>query len=279
MNLPSDFQFSQSNLQDFMDCQRRFQLRYIMNLKWPALQCEPVLDQEYYLELGYRFHRFVHQHQMGIPSGKIMNQIKDPTLEIWWESYLESEMLKDLPSKRFPEITFSGTIAGSRLIAKLDLLVISQDSLITIFDWKTSRRRTPRNIISKRMQTHLYPFLNVEAGQNITGGRKVTPEMVKMIYWFPNFPNDPEIFEYDEDTYHEDHDVFLDMIEEIRSKSDDSFSLTRDEKMCRNCTYRSLCNRGIQAGKWHETDNAIDDFQLNLADSDFDFDQIGEIYF
>lgn len=279
MNLPPDFQFSQSNLQDFSDCQRKFQLRYIRALKWPALQSEPVLEQEYYLELGYHFHRFVHQHQLGIPSGKITNQIKDPTLEMWWGSYLSSEMIKGLPTQRLPEIMLTSTLAGYRLIAKFDLLAISNQRQLTIIDWKTSRKRTPRKILSKRMQTHLYPFLNVEAGQNIIGGCAVTPEMVKMIYWFPNFPDNPEIFEYGEEAYLEDRNLFLNMIGEIRSKPDESFSQTPDEKMCLYCTYRSLCSRGIHAGNWHETDDSIGDFQFDLAESDFDLDQIGEISF
>jgi hypothetical protein len=279
MNLPPDFQFSQSNLQDFLDCQRRFQLKYINALKWPALQSEPVLEQEYYLALGYRFHRFVHQHQLGIPSEKIENQIKDPAMEIWWKSYLESEMIKGLPAQRLPELTLTSTLAESRLIAKFDLLTISKEKQITIIDWKTSRKRTPREILSKRVQTHLYPFLSIEAGQNILSSSSIFPEMVKMIYWFPNFPDDPEVFEYSQEAYLEDRSMLLNLIAGINSKPDESFSQTSDEKKCLYCTYRSLCNRGIHAGNWYESDDSIGDYQLSIDDSDLDIDQIEEIIF
>ncbi len=40
MALPSDFQFSQSSLQDYVDCPWRFYLRYIRQLAWPAIVAE-----------------------------------------------------------------------------------------------------------------------------------------------------------------------------------------------------------------------------------------------
>ena len=45
-SLPEGFRFSQSSLQDYVDCRRRFQLRYLQNLAWPALQSEPALENE-----------------------------------------------------------------------------------------------------------------------------------------------------------------------------------------------------------------------------------------
>ena len=45
--LPPQFAFSQSSLQDYMDCPRRFQLRYLDRLIYPAAESEPapVADQ------------------------------------------------------------------------------------------------------------------------------------------------------------------------------------------------------------------------------------------
>mgnify|MGYP007064289961 CR=1 FL=1 len=40
MPLPVDFQFSQNNLQDYLDCARRFELRALRRLAWPAAQSE-----------------------------------------------------------------------------------------------------------------------------------------------------------------------------------------------------------------------------------------------
>ena len=44
--LPGSFIFSQSSLQYYFDCPRRFQLRYIEHLAWPAVETEPVLENE-----------------------------------------------------------------------------------------------------------------------------------------------------------------------------------------------------------------------------------------
>ena len=67
-SLPDRFTFSQSSLQDYTDCPRRFQLRYIEQLKWPAVESEPVLDNERRQQEGQLFHRLVQQHRIGLPA-------------------------------------------------------------------------------------------------------------------------------------------------------------------------------------------------------------------
>ena len=62
MRLIENFQFSQANLQDFVDCRRRFQLRYLQHIAWPAIESEPVLENERFLQQGARFHRMIQQH-------------------------------------------------------------------------------------------------------------------------------------------------------------------------------------------------------------------------
>jgi hypothetical protein len=69
--LPDDFQFSQASLQDYVDCRRRFQLRYLLELAWPAIQAEPAEDQEMHGQQGELFHRLVQQHQLGIPAARL----------------------------------------------------------------------------------------------------------------------------------------------------------------------------------------------------------------
>jgi len=38
------FSFAQSSLQDYLDCPRRFQLRYVLNQPWPTI--DPVLRRD-----------------------------------------------------------------------------------------------------------------------------------------------------------------------------------------------------------------------------------------
>ena len=68
MNLPDDFVFSQSALQDYVDCPRRFELRYLLDVRWPALETEPALQHEIGMMKGQEFHHLLHQHALGVPA-------------------------------------------------------------------------------------------------------------------------------------------------------------------------------------------------------------------
>ena len=84
MSLPHNFQFSQSSLQDYVDCPRRFQLRYLQRRVWPALDSEPALESEQFMQRGAQFHHLAHQFFLGIPADKLARQIeKDETLSRW----------------------------------------------------------------------------------------------------------------------------------------------------------------------------------------------------
>ena len=79
-NLPADFVFSQSSLQDYVDCQRRFELRYLQRLRYPAPEVDDMLEFEQKMEQGERFHKLVHQHQLGISSDLLSKRITDTEL-------------------------------------------------------------------------------------------------------------------------------------------------------------------------------------------------------
>ncbi|MBA4379648.1 MAG: hypothetical protein C0393_03000 [Anaerolinea sp.] len=69
--IPTPFTFSQSSLQDYADCPRRFQLRYIEELAWPAVESEPALENERHQQEGLFFHRLVQQRLVGLPVEKL----------------------------------------------------------------------------------------------------------------------------------------------------------------------------------------------------------------
>lgn len=91
MILPTDLQFSQASLQDYVDCQRRFQLRYVQRVAWPAAEAEPAMEMENerYLRQGAVFHRLIHQHLLGIAPDKLAATVTDVDLIGWWRNYLE----------------------------------------------------------------------------------------------------------------------------------------------------------------------------------------------
>jgi CRISPR/Cas system-associated exonuclease Cas4 (RecB family) len=275
MTLPPNFQFSQASLQDYVDCPRRFQLRYLLRVAWPALEAEPALENERHLRQGSAFHRLVHQHALGLPLERLSRTVADEALRRWWRNYL-AEPPADLPSSRHPEIVLSAPVGGQRVVAKYDLIAVDLGQRAVIIDWKTSRRRPRRRWLVERLQTRVYPYLLVRAGAHLNGGQPFEPAQVEMVYWFADFPADPARFAYDAVHYEADGALLASLIEEVVGQADTvSYPLTARERRCRYCRYRSLCRRGVGAGPFEEVEDVgewDDDFDISL-----DFEQIAEV--
>lgn len=274
MPLPSDFQFSQSSLQDYVDCPRRFDLRYVRRLSWPAVVAEPALEHERHLQQGLDFHHLVHQHELGISVEQLSTAITDANLRRWWVNYLEKGP-GGVPDVHYPELVLSAPVGSHRLVAKYDLLAVQTDERAVILDWKTYRRRPEPNWLAERLQTRVYPYLLVRAGAFLNEGRSFEPDQVEMVYWFANFPEEPEVFPYGVDQYREDEAYLNSLVEEIENLAEGEFELTADKRRCDFCPYRSLCERGVLAGDLGE---AMEDWEVEADfDLSLDFDQIPEI--
>ncbi|HZY43825.1 MAG TPA: PD-(D/E)XK nuclease family protein, partial [Anaerolineae bacterium] len=106
MPLPTNFQFSQASLSDYVDCARRFQLRYLLEQDWPAVESEPLLERERFVDLGRRFHKLIQQHAEGISIDALMQSANEPELARWWPNYLATlkTNLNDLPNDRRAEV-------------------------------------------------------------------------------------------------------------------------------------------------------------------------------
>ena len=89
MGLPAGFTFSQASLQDYSDCPRRFQLRYVLGVRWPSADAQ-LSTWEKRAQQGAAFHRLVHQHTVGIPEAALTASITDPELRVWWRAYLDT---------------------------------------------------------------------------------------------------------------------------------------------------------------------------------------------
>ena len=273
--LPEQFKFSQSSLQDYSDCPRRFQLRYLDKLIYPAEETEPALENEKHLQEGQQFHRLAQQHLLGIPTDKLTPLANTPNLQRWWENFVNAEDLtglKDL-SGLYPEVTLSAPLGDSRLVAKYDLIAFTKDEKVIIYDWKTYRKRPRNEWLTARWQTRVYRALLVRAGGQLNGGKPIVPERCEMVYWFSNYPEDPARFTYNESLYKRDWDALVRLTEEIQSAS--SYPKTDDRQRCSYCPYRSYCDRGIQAG-----DSDLLEAEMEAESLfDVDFEQIGEIEF
>lgn len=280
MNLPGDFQLSQSSLQDFADCRRRFLLRHVMRLSWPAIETEPLLEHERYLQQGAAFHRLAQQLFLGIPAERLTATLHETQLVQWWENFttVAAELIvlhKESGWKLYPETSLSAILAGVRLVAKYDLVAVSPQGRMSIYDWKTSQAEPKRQWIEKRLQSKVYPYLLARAGHHMNESQPVQPEQVEMTYWFANHPSRSVSFPYSPKAFEADEAYLSGIIETIQRLDQSEFPLTSDERRCAFCTYRSLCNRGISAGSLY-------DWQRELEDEDdgqvtLDFEQIPEI--
>ncbi len=270
------FEFSQSSLQDYVDCRRRFQLRYLERIAWPALPAEPARENEQHIQRGERFHRLAQQFLLGISPERLMRAAAadaDEHLVDWWINFLDT-IPAELEGERHVEVTLDAPLERFRLVAKYDLLLFRPNGAITIYDWKTSLRRPSRERLLARLQTRIYPYLLVQAAAALTG-QAIEPEQVQMIYWFADPAQPPERLDYSLERCQADEQYLRGLVREIAALPADDYNLASSDRACKFCVYRSLCDRGAQAGLLND-----DDFELDDDPPDgliFDLEQIGEI--
>ena len=274
---------SQSSLQDYVDCAKRFQLRYLERLSYPAIESEPALENEKHQQEGEYFHRLVQQYLIGIPGEQIAKLVNTVNLQRWWKNFINAKdltvftplrqaagVLRKNLSGLLPEVTLSAPLGIYRLVAKYDLIAI-ENGKATIYDWKTYRKRPRNEWLSARMQTRVYSALLSHAGAHLNNGQPFEPEQIEMVYWFADFPNEPARFTYTSAQYKRDWDMLVKLAEEIASAS--SYRLTDDRTKCSYCPYRSYCDRGVHAGDAGDVEMDMEAEEL----FDVNFEQIGEI--
>ena len=275
-NQDTAIRFNQNNLQDYLDCPRRFELKHIQNLDWPAAISSPPDAFERYVEIGNRFHLICQQHFEGLPTEQIEGSITDPDLLDLWNSFKRDSGLFQgelLLTEQLVQAGFNSQV----LTAKYDLIIKSKDR-IWIVDWKTSHKKLPLSVLKNRVQTLLYPFLFTLAGSNIFGISEIDPSQVLFSYWYP-LTSDPEIqFRYSQDEHQRVKEFLTDLLNEITDMiaGGEEFTLTDDFDTCLACPYRSICDRGNNPGPLK--DELVQDSDLN-SDLTLDLEQIAEIDF
>lgn len=256
---------SQTSLNDYIECPRRFELRYIQRVPWTAPLAEPLAEYERRTAQGAAFHRLVHQALLGIPAERLTPLAHAQGIGAWWENFLQAGLHR-LGGQRFPERTLSALLnADVRLVARYDL-VIAADQVI-IIEWKTGHRQPPRQQLEARLQTVVYRYVMARAGGALTNSpqTEIAPERINMVYWYAQHPDAPEHFAYDATQFAADHAYLTELLTEMRTRT--TFDLTADKTRCRFCAYRALCRRGTKAGSVEEWDE--DD--VNVFDTDVDF--------
>lgn len=278
MNVAGRLLLSQSSLQAYVDCPRRFELRHLLNLEWPALETEQALEFEASMRRGEEFHHLLHQHALGIPEQALAATIDDELIGQWWSRYLEWQA-EYLPTARDAELTLTtplGRVPDGvepfQLTAKFDLLTRLGDGTLLIVDWKTGR--PPRRmVLAARLQTIVYRYVLVRAGDWLNDGRPVEPEQIRMLYWFAGDGSTIE-FDYDRRQYERDEARLLALAGEMFDRT--VYPLTADERNCRFCSYRSLCEREVATPTLEEWEEWPDDPAGAVS---LDLDDLEEVTF
>jgi hypothetical protein len=279
MILPNDFDFTQGNLQDYVDCPYRFYLRYILRISWPALVVDKALEFEQRGQAGGRFHRLIQQYLLGVSQDRISELVDEdplPDLREWWAGFL-THVPPWIKGQRWVETTLTTTLGGQRLVAKYDLILTDENGHLTIFDWKTSQRAPSKARLLTRIQTRLYRLVLFHASSTFFDNQSISPEKITMNYWFATHPQTPITLTYSKPEYERDQADLTALIEKICSSESADFVRTNELGHCRFCVYRSHCDRGVEAGD-------LEDFDLlDLAPEDMDavidFDDLPEIEF
>jgi hypothetical protein len=271
----SDFRFSSQSLQDYLECQRRFELRYIQKLDWPAEESSPYLAFEQYRQKGNLFHACVDQYFHHVAPQAIEKQIMDDDLQQWWENFLQFIATKDFIFST-SEILFQTSLEEHVLVAKFDLLVTQANGNFTIYDWKTTagESKPKHSVLAEKMQTRIYPYVLCRSTTPGSASLAMQPARVELVYWFPQFPSQPESFPYSSTQMQDDKKMIASLMKEIDQKAAGDFPKTEDEKRCRFCVYRSYCGRGKQAANIFTSET---EFDFDLSDLDLDLEKVEEI--
>jgi CRISPR/Cas system-associated exonuclease Cas4 (RecB family) len=269
-SLPSPFTFSQSSLQDYVDCPRRFQLHYIQQVKWPAIESASVAENERHQIEGQIFHRMIQQYYLGLPAEKIATIASTESLRRWWENFIAHGPKLD-GFETMTELSMSARIGKHRIMAKYDLVASKDNHHAIVYDWKTYRKRPKRDFMADRLQTKVYFSLLHHSGGTTGRLSRTNHEKVEMVYWFAEFPSSPEVFTSPVDQSSQTWQSLEQIVNEIDSRQ--SFPLAEEEKFCSLCIYRSFCDRGIRAGE------DLLEVDTTQATGDIDLEQIQEIEF
>jgi hypothetical protein len=241
---------------------------------WPALiTSEPDLF-DLHMQRGAALHRLAHQHARGIEPARLAETIHDETLACWWQTFLRRPPQGLPDAVRHAEIVLAAPMGGYRLLAKYDLIAIQPGEKLVIVDWKTAGKLPPRSTLARRLQTVVYRYLAVEAGATLNHGRSPEPEQVEMIYWFAQSHGKTMRFAYDQAQHDGARAYLLDLTSQIAAHSEPIWPLTSDETHCRHCNYRSLCERGAEAGFFDDLEDDIE-----FLEDTIDLEQIAEVEF
>ena len=262
--MTDSLQLSQSALASFSRCARRFYLRFVMRLEWPAPLTGSEQEWERSLRRGEELHLFIEQAALGMDIAAMVREAGDTQLFRWYDSVIDYPPPQPV-GEVHTELELMVPLGDHRLVARFDRLIVSPQvdgSIIHIVDWKTG---TPQDAsrLGRSWQTAIYQFVAVEVSDQLTtDGSPVAPANIGFTYWQAEAPQAPVVLAYDEDAHEAGRlriGGAVEQIEQRISGGEESFERTTDLDACRHCPYRSYCERGREPPPGVDLDEDFED--------------------
>jgi len=240
--LEPGFLFSQHSLNTYQQCPRRFLLRYIERQPWPVPEDAAMGEYQERLARGRTLHLWMARQQLGIDMAPTVAACQDAELAAWWRAAQRFDW-DALPSAyRQPELPLVVPLGDYRLYARYDLLAYEPGRAV-IVDWKTLETRPRERTLQQRLQTRVYLYCLAAAAEVVAPNAHLTPEALRMVYWFTNFAEDPGVVEYGSAQFQRDGERLRALAHEIATQPREAFEPTPDLRRCGYCLYRTLCER------------------------------------
>lgn len=247
------FTLSRTRLADFTACRRRFQLRYMDRLPWPAAPAEEAVEES--ILLGQSFHRLAQRYYLGLVVDSA--EIADAELQrLWWRF---TRQKPTLPSgSRYPEVSMTVPIGNHFLTGRFDLLVLGKGKA-HIFDWKTDAKARSESQLREDLQTRLYLALATEGTAGLN--RRLAPEQVALTYWYVNDQESSVTFEYSQAQHDANWSYLQRLTRELEQQAAGAiWPLTDDLGHCSRCAYQIYCDRQterLDLSDWEPKDEAL----------------------
>lgn len=258
--LPAYFRFSQSSLSTFAECQRRFWLRYVRRIEWPAPLTDQLDEWEKAIARGQLFHHWAQQDGLGLAVDEWALTHEDERLVQWWKNYRHHPPQGFPSGTVFSEVQLSLPLGAYRVVAKFDRVVCADDGRVFIVDWKTGRRKPQQLEYVANWQTLVYRYVMAEAGVELNGGRAIEPEQITLLYWHAQYPDALEPISYSAQEHERAREDLLKAMQAIAARKavEDDFPQTEDWGACKRCVYSALCERGRErTEEWDIADEDI----------------------
>lgn len=263
--IEAGFRFSQSSLSAFDACRRRFLLRYVRRLEWPAALT--ITDQwEEAMQRGKTFHHWAQQEALGLDVEEMVDHCGDERLQRWWCNFREQPPTGIPRGTTFAEVQLTVPLGDYWLLARFDRVVVGEDGRAVILDWKTGQKRPEQQVHAASWQTLVYRYVLAEAGQVLNGGAPIAPEQIFLIYWHAQYPQELRPIGYSREEHQKARETLIEKISRIVAlEGEAGFPKTPDPDECRRCPFRSFCE--IEVGPMASLE---DDWEMDEEGGDGD---------